>query len=257
MQDQHKAERDANQLEETVLENDRKTISVDYNAITHFFMETFNIEESHVLGGSIPQENCDRIIQAIVKNYSTNRITGLNIGNFLGVAFTYILSNMVQNNNQSTFVSVDPNIPHRGISDLETKFISCLHEYNLQDNSLIINGYSLRKNTSNDGVIFDNYDPKEAFDLEKGCTGVLDKLTQLGKNNFQFVILDGNHHSEYLQQELERCTSLLAPNGILFLDDIDKNWKLLKKSAFHFLKANNHAFEELYYDGRILALRRK
>ena len=253
--DQRKAEEIANELDTKSTKQQSKPL--DYNYVVDYFVDTFHIDKSHILSGSIGPKNCDRMVYTILEHFDKSRIIGLNIGNFLGVAFSYILSRVVHNNNESTLISVDPNIPHRGIENLEDKFIASLGAFNLEDNSLIINGYSLNKNLSNDGVTFNHYDPEKFYNQENGCTGVLQKLVYLGVEKLNFILLDGNHHSEYLQQEMKICSQLLQSGGILFLDDIDENWKLLKTSALNFLKENESVFSELYYDGRILALKKK
>ena len=252
---QDKAEKEAIEVEKQT--DSTKPTPLEYNEIVSFFIKSYGIDKSHILGGSIEEKHCHRIVYAIQKQFNNKRIIGLNVGNFLGVAFSFILSRIVQNNDETTMVSVDPNIPHRGIVDLEDKFVACLDAFNLHRNSMVINGYSLNKNVSNDGVTFDNYNPNTSFDNEKGCTGVLQKLSKIGHKNFHFILLDGNHHSDYLTQEMELCSQLLDTGGLLFLDDINENWKLLRQSAFAFIEKDSSEFEELYYDGRILALKKK
>jgi predicted O-methyltransferase YrrM len=115
-------------------------------------------------------------------------------------------------------------------------------------------GYSLGKSLSNDGVVFDDYDPASAWSVESAPENVLLTLRRLG-NHFDVAFIDGNHDPDYLRAEIAHITEMLVPGGLLVLDDVDPAWEQIR-AVFDEVAMSDWPLEAVCADGRIGILRR-
>jgi hypothetical protein len=124
-------------------------------------------------------------------------------------------------NAQSAIVSIDPELPHRGVLDTGGTVTKLLRHLNLQDMVVRVTGYSLHKSISNDGIVFCGYDPYEHFDTEDAPEFALSNLLRLLRERVAFVLLDGNHEPDYLRDEIRVAVELLIQGGVILIDDVD------------------------------------
>jgi hypothetical protein len=94
-------------------------------------------------------------------------------------------------NERSTFVSIDANTPCRGIFNQMDKLVRCLAHYGLQDNPVIVTGYSLEKIIINNGITYESHHPATALNQELSCDNQLTHWARLMPAVFHFAIIDG------------------------------------------------------------------
>jgi SAM-dependent methyltransferase len=208
--------------------------------------------EHHVRDGAIPEPSLQRVYEAF-KAQLPQDARLLHVGNFLGVSLAYLLA-WSRNEGRGPVVSVDPNIPHRGVQRPQDAVVDLLAHFGLDDRHVLTCGYSLEQTLSNDGVVFGDYDPGERFSDESAPQHVLKALTDLGLQ-FDGVLIDGNHDGRYLRRELAYITRLLRPGGLLVLDDVNEWWAGVLE-VFEEATAGGAPFEQVEFDRRIGILRR-
>ena len=178
--------------------------------------------------GSIPTPDLEAICNFIRINYR-NPLIGVHVGNFVGVSLAYIATKL-KNNEQNVIISIDPNLTHRGISNTEEVVTKLLQALDVQDVVVRIIGYSLDKSVSNDGVAYGtDYNPLQHFLTENAPEWQLKNLLKILEDRVDFIMLDGNHDSGYLREEVKICYELLHEGGVIFLDDISEAWQGLKQ----------------------------
>ncbi|MFI5386238.1 MAG: class I SAM-dependent methyltransferase [Fimbriimonadales bacterium] len=216
------------------------------------FLCSLGQDLEEVTGGSIPESSRVYACQAIEQHPGTRPVYGLHVGNFVGVSLCHFTNFVRQLDESSTIVSIDPNLPHRGIHHPMDSVIRCLNRYGLQGNSLILTGYSLEKSVSNDGVPVADYDPGVEFSREQSCENQLPQLVRILPASFDFAVIDSNHEERYLTSEIEAIGRLLKTGGLLILDDVD--WDELGKV---YRGIDLARYDNLGTDGRIGLLRKK
>jgi hypothetical protein len=90
-------------------------------------------------------------------------------------------------------VTLDPDIPHRGIRNPLGVTAKLVAEYGLAGNTVLVCGYA---------------------------PGQLYAFAKLGMA-FDLVLLDGSHTKSQVESEILVCDPLLRPGGLLVLDDIN------------------------------------
>lgn len=175
-------------------------------------------------------------------------ILALHVGNFLGVSLVYLAQAVTDLHAGSKVVSIDPNLTHRGVARTMDTALAVLTHFGFTDRVAILTGYSLQKNVSNQGEIFEGYDPVANWKNERACTHQLDLLSTLAPERFDLCLMDGNHDAGYLQRELDRVYRLLRPGGILVLDDVSAAWPKIQ-SVFSAISPDR--FGKLGTDNRI------
>lgn len=149
---------------------------------------------------------------------------GLHIGNFVGISLAYFVHAACRADRRSVVVAIDPNVPHRGITNPMAKAVGLLNHFGLQRNVVCVTGYSLGKCVSNDGFVFAGYDPVERFDVEQSFEHVLQCLNCMTPARFDYCVTDGNHDADYVRRELDEVYGLLRPGGAVVLDDVSWQW---------------------------------
>ena len=175
-------------------------------------------------------------------------IVALHIGNFVGVSLAFLAQAVSELNAGSKVVSIDPNLTHRGAARTMETVLVLLTYFGLEDRVAILTGYSLEKNVSNQGEVFEGYDPVVNWKNERACTHQLDLLSTLAPSRFDLCLIDGNHEGDYLQRELGQVHRLLRPGGILVLDDVSATWPKIQSV---FSGISREQFQTLGADGRI------
>ena len=213
------------------------------------FLVARGIPRVHVLEGSIPEKSLSFLNKQLEYRLPIGRpMLGLHIGNFVGVSLAYLTAALCSRHFESLVVAVDPNVPHRGIPHPQDHVVALLAATGLQGHVINIVGYSATKSVSNDGVVYDEYDPAQHYSSEASCERVLRNLSGIMHRQFDIALLDGNHEAPYLMEELGTLRPLLSPRGIVILDDIDENWTDIRDV---FLRSRSLGFEPLTSDGRI------
>lgn len=214
------------------------------------FLSSLGVDREQITSGSVPKSSLDFCCRAIQAHLDARPLCGLHVGNFVGISLCHVTDFIHHIDKNSTIVSIDPNLPHRGVSHPVEIVVRCLTRYGLQRNSLVLTGYSLEKSISNDGTPFFGYDPGSEFASECSAEDQLGQLLRLLPERFDFAFIDGNHDSTYLAREIDAISGLLKTNGLLILDDI--NWGALGSI---FRSIDKEKFQTLGDDGRVGVLR--
>ena len=240
-----------------ISERVRKLQTADRNARHKFsyedaiaYLVSIKLPENHVRGHSIPKSSLEFCAQHIRARCSMgcSPIFGLHVGNFIGISLAYLTDACVKMHPKSCIYSIDPNIPHRNISHPQDYVVALLDHFGLTANASILVGYSLEKSVSNDGMIYDRYDPIDNFSREHSCENQLVQLANVSMRQMDFAVMDGNHSAEYLSREIRALEKLLKPSGLLILDDVTEGWHEIKKT-YHALDPAR--WERLACDGRV------
>lgn len=184
-------------------------------------LDTTQIDE-----GSIPERDLNEICNTI--QGLQQPVCGIHVGNFVGVSLAYVATRLKKMNKRSTIISIDPDLPHRGIFNTEQKVTKLLRVLDIQDVVIRITGYTMEKSRSNDGFTFAGYDPTQHFLEEDAPEYQLRNLLKILEGKVDFVMIDGNHDPNYLEAEVRVCHQLLPAGGVVFLDDIDIHWPALR-----------------------------
>jgi hypothetical protein len=182
-------------------------------AAIRFLVDERGLDESEVRQGSMPESSHDYLAEKVLDRLPSDRpLRALHVGNFVGVSLFYISLLVRERHPESLVVSIDPNIPHRGIEDPQSHALALLHHFQLLSRNLIITGYTLEH----------SYDATTEADHLSGiaCENVLLGLHDLTGASFDLVIIDGNHEESYLAREIAAVRPLLGDNGIVVFDDI-------------------------------------
>lgn len=184
------------------------------------YLEGRGCDPTQVREGSMPEVALRFCYDKLSERVRSRPVLGLQIGNFVGVSLAFFAWAVKQMDERSLIVSIDPNIPHRGVVNPLQYVIGLLNLFGVQRNVVALTGYSLEKSISNDGSSFACYDPVLEFVNEMSCEQQLAALALLMPARFDFCVIDGNHDPEYLQREIQLVDSTLAPGGLLILDDV-------------------------------------
>lgn len=211
------------------------------------FLLDRGLDEHEVRDGSMPEASLDYTAQLVSDHLARDRpVLALHVGNFVGVSLCYLSWLLRARHPGSVVVSVDPNLPHRGIEDPQAHALALLHHFGLLDNNLIVPGYTL-EHTPGERA---SRDPEADYLEGIACERVLDSLERLCGHRFDLVLLDGNHAEPYLKRELAAVRRLLAADGIVVFDDVTEgSWDGVV-SVFE-SALQDEAFVELGQDGRV------
>lgn len=195
-----------------------------YEQIIEFLADR-GVPEHQSREGSVPRNSLEFVHDKAIKSLNSSYpLRALHIGNFVGVSLVFIASVLTTRHPESLVVSIDPNLTHRGIANPQGHVSALVSACGLQSNVLIIAGYSGRKSISNDGTVFDGYDPAKEFINESACEETVRNLVQLAPKSFDLVFLDGNHEAAYLLNELKQLLPLMRNGCFVVLDDVDAAW---------------------------------
>jgi len=202
------------------------------------------LDENQIRFGSIPEKDLSFVTTELKKCFHENeKLTLLHIGNFVGVSLCYFANFVKTLHEESLVVAIDPNIEHRGIFHPEDYVKNLISYFQLDKNVLLIDAFSLEKNLKNDGGVL--YTKELGMQNEIGCSHSLKNIAKITDKKFDVCIIDGNHESEYLSEEIKYAIDIMKDGSFIVLDDIlywedvkrvfdkwqtDKNFKLIASS---------------------------
>jgi predicted O-methyltransferase YrrM len=230
----------------------QRTPYFDYEAGISFLAER-GCDPAQIREGSMSAESLGFAVHYLREMIGRKQCLGLHVGSFVGMSLAFFARAASQEHTESVVVSIDPDVPHRNIENTQRHAIALLNFFNLQRNVVWLTGYSLEKSISNDGIIFDEYDPEERFGAELSCEAQLSALRLLAPEKFDFAVIDGNHDADYLRREIECMNLLLKPGAILVLDDVSWQWPELQ-SVFNALDTT--CYQKIGTDGRVGVLQK-
>ena len=175
------------------------------------FLVGRGLNESEVREGSMPEASLAYVAEKILDRLPSDRpVRALHVGNFVGVSLCYVSWLIRERHPDSLVVSIDPNIPHRGIEDPQSHAFALLDHFQLLSCNLIITGYTVDR------------EEVTSADYSRGiaCENVLTGLEKLAGASFDLVLIDGSHEESYLSREIAAIRRLLADNGIVVFDDV-------------------------------------
>lgn len=186
----------------------RQALAADrrYEDAVAFLLER-GLDEREVREGSMPQASLEYVAEILGERLRTGRpVAALHVGNFVGVSLCWLSWHLRDLHPDSVVVSVDPDIPHRGIDHPQQHVLALLHHFGVLDSNLIVPGWTL-----------------EGDALEgMACENALASLGRVAPRRFDLVLLDGNHEEEHLERELAAVRDLLADDGVVVFDDVDE-----------------------------------
>ena len=225
----------------------------DYQDAVNFLVASRRGGARDIEEGSIPETDLAFIADQLDRLGFNRPLRGLHIGNFVGLSLAYLTHAIRVRHKRSVMVSVDPNIPHRGIDVPQDLVTGLMTRYGLEANWLPISGYSLQRTAVFD--VLNDPGASTAYASYHGFSAA-QALPNLAKvaGKFEFVLIDGNHDPDYLQAEIAVIEKLLRPGGLLFLDDVDEDhWQGV---AQVYEGLDKGRFRLLAYNGRVGMARR-
>jgi predicted O-methyltransferase YrrM len=210
-------------------ENINSRLDYDYELSIQKLIDQ-DVSEQQIREGSIPESSLDHLFDILKERLTKlTTIKALHIGNFVGISLLYLSNALSKINSNSILISIDPNIPHRGITNPLKHVYYLLNIFGFQKSNIILTGYTLEENIIDDGgTLYFSSITNNLIDNQDYTTTHL--LESLVKTNiyFDFILVDGNHDGKYLEREIKLVDKLLYKNGILVLDDINEGWEEVK-----------------------------
>ncbi|WP_424986846.1 class I SAM-dependent methyltransferase [Microbulbifer sp. S227A] len=227
--------------------------SYDYDDAMRFAISTRRGSARDMREGSMPREALEFIASRLPKPRPNQGLRGLHIGNFVGISLAHLCDAARRLDAGAVMVSIDPNVPHRGVDAPQDLVVGLMNRYGLEDNWMPVTAFSLEpspvydlRNASGSATAFASYHGQSA-------SGGLGNLHRLGCK-FDFVLIDGNHTAWYLRRELAAIARIVRPGALIFLDDVDKeNWQEVHAV---FTGARSIGFDQVAHQGRVGVLRR-
>lgn len=224
----------------------------DYDDAVQFLVGTRRGSARDIRDGSIPRTDLEFISRQMQELKPETPLRGLHIGNFVGLSLAYLTDAARRLHPDSVVVSIDPNIPHRGIDAPHDLVTGLMTRYSLEANWLPITGFTLARTAVRD--VLNRRNGPTAFASYHGfsATFSLRNLRRLGLK-FDFVLIDGNHNAGYLKREIDVLAELVRPGGLLFLDDVDEYWEGVVEV---FKSLDDRRFKRAAHKGRVGVVRR-
>jgi hypothetical protein len=214
------------------------------------------LDERAIRMGSIQARSMRLAGDLIARNAPPRPLRALHVGNYVGLSLAALSDILVKHDPRSLVVSVDPNIPHLGVDDPQSHVLALLSHFGLQNNNVVICGYTLQKSLGNNGVVSaDGYDPVANFAGELACENTLANFEHLGQR-FDLALVDGNHDADYLRRELEVLVRLIDDGGLLILDDVSHVYKAIRKLFKEVAADSAWPLEKIANDDRLGILRK-
>lgn len=220
------------------------------------FVVSRGVDRTQATEGTMPETSLAFLASFLQQHHNGSRaVRGLHVGNFLGISLAYLTDVAKKIHPQSLVVAVDPNLEHRGIQHPQDHVCALLDQFGLSGNVLLCCGFSHEKNVSNDGRNYlEDYRLLESAEVEQKIANehaphsVIDHLKHLQVAAFDFALIDGNHESTYVQDELVKIHPLMNKGGLIFMDDVSEGWPMLKQV---FETSSNVLFRIAEADGRV------
>lgn len=178
-----------------------------------------DLNENEIRSGSIPEKDLIFLTSGLIKYFNDHeKLSLLHIGNFVGVSLCYMTNFVRHVHEESLVVAIDPNMEHRGIINPEVYVKTLISNFQLDKNILLVDAFSLEKNLKNDGGVL--YISDTGIQIENGCSHALNNFAKIATNKFDICMIDGNHESGYLFNEINSALPLMKLGGFIVLDDI-------------------------------------
>lgn len=208
------------------------------------FLVSRGLSERGVRYASMPEDSLEYIAETVTDRLPSDRpVRALHVGNFVGVSLCYLSCLVVDRHADSVVVSIDPNVPHPWIGNGQAHVVALLHHFGLLSNNLIIPGYTLERTPETRVETLDAHYPL-------ACENVLASLARVCGQQFDLVLLDGNHESYHLAREFDALRSLLADRSVVVFDDVGTAiWPGVGEVFRRVL--GDHRAVELGHDGRV------
>lgn len=224
-----------------------------YEAAIAYTVDRGWTNEFHARSGAVPEPSLKHVVVALDRLLPVGPVRILHVGNFLGISLSYVLNWATAR--QGLVVSVDADVPHRGVMHPQRACNDLLAHFGLTRGHMQICGYSLEKCVSNDSVVYEDYNPAAAWIQEAAPEYVLPTLAATG-HRFDAAFIDGNHEPGYLRREIAEIAQILPAGGLLILDDVDGVWEHILGVFNEVTAGGEWPFERVDADGRIGILRR-
>jgi hypothetical protein len=225
----------------------------DYSeAIT--FLAGVGCDPDTVRAGSMSEPDLIYSVNHLVSLIPSPPWMGMHIGNFVGISLAFFVYEACRLDRRSLVVAIDPNLPHRGITNPTAKAVALLNHFGLQRNVVSVNGYSIEKCVSNDGLVFAQYDPAEYYDSEQSFENVLQSVKCVAPARFDYCVTDGNHEADYVRRELVEIYDLLKPGGTVVLDDVSWQWPELMEV---YESVDSRMYRRIAASGRVGVLQKR
>jgi len=241
------------------LKEQQQTSSTDFSykeAINYLASLNCDLPElDAIIEGTIPESSLIFCASFIIEYFTGKPIIGLHVGNFVGISLSHFTHVVQKLHPESSIVSIDPNIQHRDIKNPLNIVIGLLNQFGLQNNCLILTGYSLEAGSYyevNPNDTFDN-STTHFFDRGLSCAQQLKRLETISPGAFDFFLIDGNHEGSYLQREIETADKLLKLGGLLILDDVNLFWTDIQKT---YESIDEKKYQKIGADGRVGILKK-
>lgn len=219
-----------------ILEQQCAPVAVSYEAMVAFLVAR-GVDETQIREGSMPADSLQFLASYLPALMQPGQpLRGLHIGNFLGVSLVSLTAATRALQLQSVVVAIDPNLEHRGIAHPQDHVCALIEHFQLSSHVLLCCGFSDEKNVGNDGRNYlDDYRLLTQEEIAQSVAqsfaprDVISQLRRLQAGPFDFALVDGNHESSYVRQELNRLHPLLRPGGYVFMDDVSEGWPMIKQ----------------------------
>lgn len=208
---------------ESRIKNDR-CVDYDYEKSIHL-LRSFGLNEEEIRSGSVPEESLNFMKEKCALYLKgKEKLVALHVGNFVGVSLAYLSNSLIKLSSESIIISIDPNISHRGIINPQSYLFQILDYFGLNKNNIILTGYSLGKNVANDGgVFYATEEEANPIKVNPAPENLLEHFANLGIK-VDLCFIDGNHETNYLQNEIIRIDEFLCSEGFLIIDDVGNGW---------------------------------
>jgi len=205
-----------------------------YEEAVRFLLDR-GLDEREVREGSMPEKSLDYVASVLAERLPGDEpVRALHVGNFVGVSLCCLSWSLRELHRDSVVVSVDPNIPHRGIEDPQQHVFALLDHFGLLDMNVVVPGYTVGSS------------PLEGT----ACERVLASLGRVAPRRFDVVLLDGDHEEDYLERELSAVRELLTDKGVIVFDDVNARTFAGVVRVFERATAEE-GYAELGQDGRV------
>ena len=205
------------------------------------------VDAESVRIGSMPPSAVQFAEDAIARHAPARPLRVLHVGNYVGVSLAALTDTVVRHDAGSVVVSVDPNLPHLGVTDPQRHVLALLTHFGLQRNNVVVCGYSGEK-----AVVAT---PAGMSPAEPAGEMTLASLGRLGVR-FDVALIDGNHDVGYLRRELDTLLPLMEEGGLLMLDDVSHVYREVRALFDEIAVDPSWPLESLGSDGRLGVLRR-
>lgn len=223
----------------------KRSTPFDYERTVEL-LKQLGLDEADIRFGSILEHHLD-FIRRTVNDHLAGPLTGLHIGNFVGLSLAGFAEAIRKVDPDSTVVAIDPNVRTAGIDNPQQHVIRVLEEYDLLSSVVLVSSYSFEPTPLSGAPPVDS--------LPASGTNALPQLARLGVR-FDVALIDGNHSGSTVSQELAWLRERMRPGGVVFLDAVTDAWVEIR-DIFNSAADGQSGFTAIGHDGRIGALQRQ